>query len=236
MILCQQSNSPLVDLWQRYSAYKLWNGKGNGSSYKAIEFRLKRLDDNSTPQATIDGLLDKYSARTFLETFRRLYSCCKWGEENELIKVNPLEWLHSQIAPIWRDELNLIELKAGVGIEFVIWSQLLPKPTGQQIVKFRIAENSWAVDGGYINANVQDLWFKFGEPPVLLMTAPNGYLAIRKTVVTESEYLSPTIRRVLFDQNYLAAKGVSPLHLHVKERSQVTLPLSTLRALASWRV
>ena len=113
MILCQQSNSPLVDLWQRYSAYKLWNGKGNSSNYKAIEFRLKRLNDNSTTQATIDGLFDKYSAHAFLETFRGLYSCCKWGKESKLIKVNPLEWLHLQIAPIQRDKLNLIKLNGG---------------------------------------------------------------------------------------------------------------------------
>ncbi len=236
MFLRQQSNSPLFDLWQRYSAYKLWNGKGNSSNYKAIEFRLKRLNDNSTTQATIDGLFDKYSAHAFLETFRGLYSCCKWGKESKLIKVNPLEWLHLQIAPIQRDKLNLIKLKTGVAIESVIWNQLLPKPTGQEIVKLRIGENNWAVDGGYINASVQDLWFKFGEPPVLLMTARNGYWAIRKTVVTESEYLSPTIRRVLFDQNYLEVKGIPLLHLHAKERSQATLPLSALQALSPWHV
>lgn len=236
MTFYQQSNAPLVDLWQQYSAYKLWGGKGSAESYRTIESKLKRLDDNSTPQTTINGLLKGTGIYTFLATFSELHSCCKWAKETGLVKVNPLEWLHLQIAPINRDKLNLIKFKPRLIAESITWDELLPKPAGQEIAKKRITKNNFAIDGGYVNAQVQDLWFKFGEPPVLLMTAPHGYWAIRKTVTNLPEVVNPVVRRVLFNQDYLAAKGVPLLHLHATGRCQVTLPLSTLQVLSSSHV
>ena len=193
------------------------------------------MPDTVNPQTVIDGLLARHSALQFLSKFRDLYACCKWGKTKGLIKVNPFAWLEYQLCPIYRDLRYMENVKSQINnLDCVKWFNLADAPNGQEMQRLRIAAGSEVVDD-YAATNVEPLWFKCGEAPVLLMLQNGGYRAIRKTVLHPTECVKPVIRQVIFDESYVAAlkQQQGKTWEEPSSKRQATMPLSTLTALAT---